>query len=41
MAIEIKEYVGNGNMKTIKETVKKNTPAKKNTAKNGGKKAGK
>jgi hypothetical protein len=29
MALEIKEYVGNGNIKTINETVKKNTTPKK------------
>ncbi len=39
MALEIKEYVGNGNMKTINETVKKTNKktANKKTSKKGGK----
>jgi len=39
MALEIKEYVGNGNMKTINETVKKTN--KKTTNKKPSKKGGK
>jgi hypothetical protein len=39
MALEIKEYVGNGNMKTINETVKKTNKktANKKPSKKGGK----
>ena len=38
MAIEIKEFVGNGNIKTINETtVGKKKPANKKTNKKGGK----
>lgn len=40
MALEIKEYVGNGNMKTINETVKKQNnkkTANKKPSKKGGK----